>query len=230
MTPSSAGARRSSQPIVAEPNVASWSGGIGCPATTGSAAWWSAVVAVSTCGVPHTRTTSTAATATSPAAIDQSGANRATSCATVMPARPMSATPAPCATSAVREPRDEPQHDGRRQPPRPGGGEQRRSDRACERERVRPARDGADDADADAEHRRRDDDAGEPSAAAHARRARSEDDRGLRGAEDGVRGREAQLSCGRALRAGCGSPRSSATSTRSPAAPPSAPRRSAERR
>src|SRR5690348_13862145 len=44
-TPSSDAAAKSSQPIVADPNVASPSRGIGWPAAEGSGARWSAVVA-----------------------------------------------------------------------------------------------------------------------------------------------------------------------------------------
>ena len=74
-TPRSAAAGKSSQPIVADPNVASWRRGSGSPAADGTAAWCSAVVAGPTCAVPHTSTMSTTASTTSPTASDHPGAS-----------------------------------------------------------------------------------------------------------------------------------------------------------
>jgi len=218
---SKAGARRSSQPIVAEPNVASCRRGI-----DGSDAAWSALDAGWTSRVPHTRTTSTTATRTSPAAIDHAGAMRATSCATVIAASAMSTMDAVCATS-------------------PSAFHATTHNTVARGSRTRPAaaRSGVPTAPAHvspcAPPSRR---PATPAASAAAGSTRPATNRVFL-ARLGGRAQSTIAACtaqstaydgarlsGRELRAGCGSPPSSATSTRSPATRPSALRRSAAMR
>ncbi len=93
---------------------------------------------------------------------------------------------------AVREPRDEPERDRERRALRPCGGEHRGRDRGDERERVRSARDGAEDDDPDAERSGGEGDPDPAAAGRPARASRQQDDGRLRRAQHGVRRGEAQ--------------------------------------
>ncbi len=93
-TPRRAGARRSSQPITAEPKVACCRPGSGVPAAWGRATAWSASVASRTPVVAQTRTMSSAASPTRPARTDHAGETAATADAAARQAPAISARPA----------------------------------------------------------------------------------------------------------------------------------------
>ena len=92
----SAGAAKSSQPIVAVPKSACWSAGSGVPVPTeGGVAPWSACMAGSTWRSPQTKMQSRITSPISPAVSQDCGASAATTAVAVRQAPPMSRTPAP---------------------------------------------------------------------------------------------------------------------------------------
>lgn len=100
-TPSSAGARRSSQPMKADPKATCCSIGRDMPAAWGTGACASVFEACGTLLVPQTRTTSRAARPMRPRRIDEAGATAAIAEAVARQAAAISTSPAASRTSPV---------------------------------------------------------------------------------------------------------------------------------